>query len=283
MTGAPPPPADVAGWLREGTAQLAAGAPAAGGSRPSTSDLSVDEVLLLHSAGWEPVDLVCGVSVGSVPVATWTLGVGDVGIATEAHGLAVGAAASRLRSECATAGGHGVVGVTVEIEVAPHHIDVALTGTAIRPADARRGPVGDPFVSDLSARDFTLLERAGWTPLGLAVGAGFVTAPRRAAGTALRQSTQNVELTNLTEAMYGARETAMERMQQQALALGGTGVVAVHVDEGPMPFARHVVRFAAWGTAVRLAGDAHRSVSPEVVLALDDVVVLFEAGSLRGE
>jgi hypothetical protein len=42
------------------------------------------------------------------------------------------------------------------------------------------------------------------------------------------------------------------------------------------------VGFTAWGTAVRLVADAHRFVSPEVVLPLDDAVVAFEAESLRG-
>ena len=59
-----------------------------------------------------------------------------------------------------------------------------------------------PFVSDLSARDFTLLQRAGWIPVGLAFGASFVYAPRRTAGTAMKQWAQNVELKNYTEAMY---------------------------------------------------------------------------------
>jgi hypothetical protein len=30
-------------------------------ARGVTSGLSIDEALLLHGAGWEPVDLVCGV------------------------------------------------------------------------------------------------------------------------------------------------------------------------------------------------------------------------------
>jgi len=139
-----------------------------------------------------------------------------------------------------------------------------------------------PFVSDLSARDFTLLLRAGWMPVGLAFGACFVYAPRRTAGTAMRQSTQNVELTNYTEAMYSARESAMERMQTSALEAGGEGVVEVKVTEGPMSFARHAVGFAAWGTAVRLVADEHQFVEPELVLPLDDAVVAFEAQSLRG-
>jgi uncharacterized protein YbjQ (UPF0145 family) len=140
-----------------------------------------------------------------------------------------------------------------------------------------------PFVSDLSARDFTLLLRAGWEPVGLAFGASFVYSPRRTAGTAMRQSTQNVELTNYTEAMYSARESAMEKMQRSALSAGGQGVVEVKVTEGPMSFARHAIGFTAWGTAVRLVAKEHQFVRPEVVLPLDDAVVTFEAESLRGK
>ena len=147
-----------------------------------------------------------------------------------------------------------MVGVHVDWEVHRHHVDVTLVGTAVRPVDWT-GLSADPvFVSDLSGRDFALLHRAGWTPLGLAAGASFVYAPRRSMGTAVKQKGQNVELTNFTEAMYAARESAMERMQAAALGLGGTGVVEVKVTEGPMAFAHHAVAFTAYGTVVRAAG-----------------------------
>jgi uncharacterized protein YbjQ (UPF0145 family) len=180
-----------------------------------------------------------------------------------------------------------VVGVRVEVSVRTHHVDVELVGTAVRPIsgkDARGNDAAQamPFVSDLSARDFTLLQRAGWMPVGLAFGASFVYAPRRTAGTAMKQTRQNVELTNYTEAMYSARESAMEKMQRSALHAGGQGVVEVKVTEGPMSFARHAVGFTAWGTAVRLVAEAHQFVQPQVVLPLDDAVVTFEAESLRG-
>ena len=58
-----------------------------------------------------------------------------------------------------------------------------------------------------------MLMIAGWEPLGLATGASFVFAPRRSMGAVVQQQTQNVELTNFTEAMYAAREAAMQRMQ----------------------------------------------------------------------
>jgi uncharacterized protein YbjQ (UPF0145 family) len=257
-------------------------------ARGITSDLTVDEALLLHAAGWEPLDLVCGVAVVSVPVGVWSWGGGGTDMASDAHDGAVDQASRALRAECSKVHGHGVVGVRVQVEVRTHHIDVELVGTAVRPTsgqDARGKDAAQamPFVSDLSARDFTLLLRAGWEPVGLAFGASFVYSPRRTAGTAMRQSTQNVELTNYTEAMYSARESAMEKMQRSALAAGGQGVVEVKVTEGPMSFARHAIGFTAWGTAVRLVAKEHQFVRPEVVLPLDDAVVTFEAESLRGK
>jgi uncharacterized protein YbjQ (UPF0145 family) len=282
VTGAPvPAPIDVRAEMQAAAASLAHGAPHSGG-RAVTSDLSIDEALLLHSIGWEPVDLVFGVSVASVPagVWTWTRVPGEIAAASNAHNLAVHAASTRLGRECAAVGGHGVVGVRVGVTVHPHHVDVELMGTAVRPVKGAKA--ASVFVSDLSARDFTLLSAAGWYPVGLAFGASFVYAPRRGAAAAMRQSGQNIELTNLTEAMYSARESAMERMQASGLAMSAQGVVAVSITEGPMHFARHVIGFTAWGTAVRLVAESHRGIAPRMVLPLDDAVLQFDAESLRG-
>ncbi len=117
--------------------------------------------------------------------------------------------------------------------------------------------------------------------MGLCVGASFVFAPRRSVGAVLGQQTQNVELTNFTEAMYAARETAMTRMQDGALALGGTGVVGVTVEEGPMGFASHAVGFVAIGTVVRPGPTGHQRVAPITVVSLDDAAVSFDARTLE--
>jgi uncharacterized protein YbjQ (UPF0145 family) len=272
---------DVKAEMLRGAQSLAT-APPPNTNRGITSDLSIDEALLLHSAGWEPVDLVCGVSVASVPYGVWNWGQGEIMVASAAHNAAVQGAAERIKEECARVRGHGVVGVRIGVEVRNHHIDVELVGTAVRPVDGGSTPAV-PFVSDLSARDFTLLKGAGWMPAGLAFGASFVYAPRRSAGAALQQKTQNIELTNFTQAMYAARESAMERMQRSALEVGGHGVVGVKVTEGPMSFARHAVGFTAWGTTVKLVADVHKNIEPEVILPLDDAVVMFAARNLRGK
>lgn len=247
-----------------------------------TSDLSIDEELTLHSIGWEPIELVCGVSLHAVPMGVWNWGQGEITYASGAYMSSFATATERIHRECAKAGGHGVVGVHVEWAVHRHHIDVTLVGTAVRPVGSKRVAAESVFVSDLSGRDFTLLHASGWAPLGLAAGASFVYAPRRSMGTAMKQKSQNVELTNFTEAMYAARESAMERMQQSAIAMRGTGVVEVKVTEGPMAFAHHAVGFTAYGTVVHLVAEQHRSLAPTTVLPLDDAVRAFDATSLRG-
>lgn len=259
---------------------LGSGAPPAGGGRrPATSALSIDETLLLHSAGWEPVDLVFGVSWWSIPWGVWQWQTGEVNEASTAFAGAMSQAAQVLRDECAKAGGVGVLGVEVDVKVSGHHMAVSLTGTAVR----RVGHADShfEFLSDLSARDFILLSRAGWRPLGVVAGASFVIAPRRSAREWAAQQAQNLELPNLTQALYLARERAMERMQESSLTLGADGVVAVKLREGPIGYGNRVMQFVTIGTGVRLVADEHRNIAPEMVVSMDEVVRQFEASNLR--
>jgi uncharacterized protein YbjQ (UPF0145 family) len=269
--------------VRQAVTAVASPTPSAdrtGGSRGTTSDLTIDETLLLHSAGWEPVDLVYGVSWWSIPWGVWQWTTGEVREASAAFTGAVDHAAKQLRQSCEQAGGSGVLGVDVGLRVSSHHVSIELTGTAVRRtgADAHRFE----FVSDLSARDFVLLTRAGWWPLGLAAGASFVIAPRRTAREWAAQQGQNVELPNLTQALYLARERAMERMQHAGAAMKAEGIVAVKLREGRASSGLRVIQFVAIGTGVHLRTAVHRSVSPEMVVPLDERVRLFDVKSFRG-
>jgi len=271
---------DLAAEVRRAVASLEH--PPQRGSEP-TSDLTIDEELIVHAIGWEAVELVSGVSMVSIPwsATLWSWGQGEIQRASLASEMAFGAAIARMHAEAAEVGGHGVVGVAIVREVHASFVNVTLTGTAVRPIGAHAVRREEVFVSDLSARGFALLTLAGWRPLALVQGASFVYAPRRSVGAVVQQRTQNVELTNYTEAMYNARETAMERMQAMALDVGASGVVEVKVIEGPMPFATHAVAFAAWGTAVRRAETIGRRIDPTLVVSLDDPELLFDAANLE--
>lgn len=264
----------------------ALGHPPPEGSPSVTSDLSVDESLLLHSFAWEPTDLASGVSVQSVPFTIWNPIVGqaepsELSVASQGMTEAFAGAAEQLRHDCAQSGGHGVVGVEVELEIERTAIRVSLTGTAVRPIGKGASKLGRPFVTDLSTKDFVLLNRAGWTAVELAFGAAFVIAPYQRIRQFLAQVSQNIELVNLTQALQTARERAMERMQQRALQDSGTGVVDVKILDGPITHSSHVLAFVCYGTSVRLAGESHQRIEPQLVLPLDDHLADFEATSLR--
>jgi uncharacterized protein YbjQ (UPF0145 family) len=256
-------------------------APHGRGAGPVTSDLHIDETLLLHSVGWEATDLVIGAAEVSVPYGTFTWstqGALAPDVAARSLTAAMAAAADRLHRDCTRAGGVGVIGVEVEVGLTQHAAHVTLTGTAVAPSERTGGRI--PWVSDLSVRDFCLLHAAGYEPLGLAFGTAMVQVPYRSVGAAFKQMTANVELENYTNALYEAREVGMERMQQAAISMQAKGVVAVSVIDRPLPFASHVIGFTAWGTAVRLRpGGEHTYLQPRVTVSLNDGVQLFDIGT----
>ncbi len=254
-------------------------------TRSVTSDLTIDESLLIHGAGYEPVDLVTGTSLQAIPYGTFMIPAGQGGpiaipSATQAVVDAFGRAADRLRHECARSGGAGIVGVDVEVEIEQTSALVALTGTAVR-SMSQAPRVGRPFATDLSVRDFVLLGRAGWEPLDLVAGASFVGSPLRSARQVLAQTSQSVELTSLTQALQSAREEAMELMQREAMNAGASGVLDVSIIDGPLGHSHHILAFICYGTAVHLTADQHQHITPELVVPVDDDLRAFEATSMR--
>jgi uncharacterized protein YbjQ (UPF0145 family) len=86
----------------------------------------------------------------------------------------------------------------------------------------------------------------------------------------LRQMGRNVELPNYTQALYDARELAMERMQREAEDVQAEGIVGVQLTERSHGWGSHVIEFFAVGTAIVPLGDApHEIPRPTTVLSLD--------------
>jgi uncharacterized protein YbjQ (UPF0145 family) len=252
----------------------------------TTSDLSLDEILLLHSVGLEPVEVVFGVGCISIVSGAWVWGLGPVTDAHDAFQAALRQAKESIREQARVARAVGVLGVEVEVQLSHHRCLVVVTGTAVRAiTDAARHSLfgvnyHNAFLCDFSARDFTVLGASGWYPLDLVAGAAFIHAPRRTLGTAVGQSTQNVELTNFTETLYQAREAAMEELQSHITQAGGTGLVDAKIVDRPVHFASHVVEFLAYGTAIKMLAKEHTHPNIATVVPLDDVVRTFEATSL---
>jgi uncharacterized protein YbjQ (UPF0145 family) len=85
----------------------------------------------------------------------------------------------------------------------------------------------------------------------------------------LGQIGRNAEMTNFSQALYDAREIAMERMQHEATEAGAEGVVGMVLHEGSHNWQPHVIEFFAVGTAVTpIAGEQPASVIPDPQLVL---------------
>lgn len=214
-----------------------------------TSDLSVNELTLVGQAGYEPLGQVMGSSIYHVGwqwLPTWSGNSGELEVLTQAFYEARHLALGRMQQEAALLGATGVVGVRLERKEYTWGmglLEFAAIGTAIREADvapsAQSGVA--PFVSDLSGKDFWMLRQAGFRPVGFAVGnCTYYCVPNwrtqnATTGGFFGGSWQNQELRDYTQAVYTARELAMERMEQEARTVGAEGVVGADVQVEVQP------------------------------------------------
>jgi uncharacterized protein YbjQ (UPF0145 family) len=86
----------------------------------------------------------------------------------------------------------------------------------------------------------------------------------------IAQTGRNVELPNYTQALYEARELAMQRMQTEAQELEAEGIVGVSLSERSHGWGSHVIEFFALGTAIVSTGGAAKIEPPVTVLDLND-------------
>ena len=145
-----------------------------------TSDLSVNEFLLVKQAGFDPLGLVMGSSIYNIAVApAQNLGAYEPGReltpVTQALYHARELAMARLEEEADELGADGVIGVRLEVNLHAWGKSVAefiAIGTAVKHAggESFRTAKGKPFQSALSGQDFWTLLRAGYRPVGFVMG-----------------------------------------------------------------------------------------------------------------
>jgi uncharacterized protein YbjQ (UPF0145 family) len=245
-----------------------------GGQATFLSDLSVGELILLEEIGYRPVEIVSGA--GS---ASWCPQFTTAGTEAQMWGRAIAAAIAEARagihSEVSERGADGVIAMRLELEREPaNQLTCTMLGTAVR--DERRSgrtrpSAREPFTTTLSTRDFHMLTRAGYSAVGIVLGVSVVGFSARSASQSLGLARDNVELEGQTTALYSAREQAMGMMEREAASLGADGVVAVELAERPVnTMLTHAVELMAIGTAVRRGPKGHKSLDPQLQLAMDD-------------
>jgi uncharacterized protein YbjQ (UPF0145 family) len=241
-----------------------------------TSDLTVNEFLLVKQAGFDPLGLVIGSSIYHIGYqqSSWNQNQ-EMEVLSQAMYHARELAMTRMEEEADQLGADGIVGVRLDIgryEWGEHLAEFIAIGTAVkhREGQLHRAPNGRPFTSDLSGQDFWTLLSAGYRPVGLVMGSCVYHVAHQGLRAWMRSTGQNQEMPNYTQALYDARELAMERMQAEAEQLQSEGIVGVQIHERNHGWGSHVIEFFAVGTAVVPTRADHEIKPPSLVLSLND-------------
>jgi uncharacterized protein YbjQ (UPF0145 family) len=269
----PPPPAatDLEGLPKDALRRLSE---LQGKDALFTSDLSVNEFLLIKEAGFHPRGLVVGSSIYHIGLTTksWSSSQ-EVQSLTQAMYAARELAMARMEEEATVLGADGVVGVRLDVgfyEWGRGTAEFLAIGTAVSAEDGSNWKTtdGKPFTSDLSGQDFWTLLQSGHAPLGLVLGTCVYHVAHQRMFAAIGNIGQNREMSNFTQALYEARELAMERMQDEAIRLKAEGIVGVQIQEKSHVWGSHTIEFFAMGTAVRKLPNREIE-TPKMVLSLD--------------
>ena len=177
-------------------------------------------------------------------------------------------AMTRMEEEADQLGADGIVGVRLEIgryEWGANMAEFIAIGTAVKHRDGvlHRAPNGRPFQSDLSGQEFWTLLRTGHRPVGMVMGNCVYHVGRRGPLRTLAQTGRNVELPNFTQALYDARELAMQRMQTEAQDLGPRASSGCRSSERSHGWGSHVIEFFAIGTAIIPTDERRRDRAPD--------------------
>jgi uncharacterized protein YbjQ (UPF0145 family) len=240
-----------------------------------TSDLSVNEFLLVKEAGFQPLGLVMGSSIYHIGFQPIRQGVNEeLTMLTQALYSARELAMVRMEEEADELGADGIVAVRLTLNVhawGANVIEFMAIGTAVKSDQPGfRGAENRPFTSDLSGQDFWTLLEAGYRPLGFVMGNCVYYVGQGPSSGLGGQPLENKELVGPTQALYDSRELAMERMQVEAEALGAAGIVGVVIDENNHTWGPSVLEFSAVGTAVIPIRDDHHIERPTLILTVGD-------------
>jgi uncharacterized protein YbjQ (UPF0145 family) len=240
-----------------------------------TSDLTVNEFLLVKQAGFTPLGLVLGTSVYhcGFQFSRWAKNA-ELDVLSQAMYHARELAMTRMQAEAGVLGADGIVAVRLEVDFKEWGSDTAeflAVGTAVKADHGKRWKpkTGRPFTSALSGQDFWTLLQAGYAPLGMVMGVCVYHVAHRTFANMLSTVGRNAELPQFTQALYEARELAMARMQHEAEQLDAEGIVGVNLNQRNHSWGSHTTEFFAIGTAVRPLRDEHTIATPQLVLGLD--------------
>lgn len=195
--------------------------------------------LLTRPSGLRPLGAVMGVSVVQTTMNQGLSGLDGTELKSrgEAVGLAVANARDRMIERAVALEAGLVLGVRMEMREreetasAPAWIEVRCFGTAFADETA----TSKPTITNLDAAEWIALQAAAYQTVGLAIGYAYYSQipgyrTTNARGTKGAWGYAPYEHPDFTRAVYAVRQLAMSRMEDDARAAGGEGIVGIDLD-----------------------------------------------------
>lgn len=226
---------------------------------PFTTAADGQELFCQWDAGYTPLSFVFGNVAYSIGVGRGITGAfrqlakGEVKQYSDIFNTTRNLALDRLTQEAKSKGANSVVGVrTTILPIGVSGVqEMVMIGTASRheAMDTIASSVGGVTTSDLTAEETWNVAKMGYAPLKLVLGTS-VYSLGLAGGikSALRNFIKG-EIKELTQLIYGARESSLQKVRQQAQEIGADDVLGIktyiyNLGDG-------VIEFLAIGTAVK--------------------------------
>jgi uncharacterized protein YbjQ (UPF0145 family) len=238
-----------------------------------TSTLSTNETVIARATGLRPISQVMGSSVfhvGFQYIGEWSSG--ELTTLTQAYERARSLALSRMEQEARALGAHLVIDVQFVrrgYDWADDLLEFTAVGTAVRIDGHAPAP---PVLTLLKADELYKLHRAGYWPVGIALGNCFYYdshADCMAEGSWFGQ-----EMPDHAYATQTVRDLAVQRFRAFAAHFHAHGVLGVHVhrhahDHVHEEHNRFSVDLMVWGTAVVRAAGPNAAPPPRPRLVVD--------------
>jgi uncharacterized protein YbjQ (UPF0145 family) len=245
-----------------------------------TSDLTAKEYALAQAGGLQPVAQVMGSSVvqqGWVGMQRGYYVTGEIPALAAPWNLARDRAFDRLRQEAELAGGDGVIGIEMNAGglAGPGNVELVVFGTAVRDTTRQPRADGQLGMCTLSGQDVDKLRRIGAEVCGvvgyttvLSVQLGMNSSWVMNSGGGMfggGGARMNVEITEIPQGVYDARNRVMLEVRRQANAVGANNIVIStlrhtiehHEYEGAgYRYHYFYVTMNVLGTAIRLGARA---------------------------
>lgn len=235
-----------------------------------SSDLSVKEYAVAQASGLTPIAQIMGSSVvqhgwQNYGWSAYGGGISEMPSFARPWNLSRERSFDRLRQEAQFAGADAVIGIEMTAKAFlgdPGQVEYIVFGTAMRETTLapRRG--SGPRMCALSGQDVDKLRRIGAETLGVIGHTSVVLAALSPmANQSMRSWWGNQEMVEITQAVYAARQLAMDEVRRQAIDVGANEMVIStlthsidHHEYDRGGFAQHffIVSMHVLGTAIAL-------------------------------